>query len=51
MERAEPGYENMDHFVVNFGRAEQMLQRINFQSGNKEALQICINQKVQMLEI
>lgn len=32
MERAEPGYENMDHFVVNFGRAEQMLQRINFQS-------------------
>lgn len=32
MERTEPGYENMDHFVVNFGRAEQMLQRINFQS-------------------
>ncbi|XP_067840548.1 tripartite motif-containing protein 54 isoform X3 [Heptranchias perlo] len=32
MERTEPGYENMDHFVVNLGRAEQMLQRINFQT-------------------
>ncbi|XP_072913237.1 tripartite motif-containing protein 54 isoform X1 [Hemitrygon akajei] len=32
MERTEPGYENMDHFVVNFGRAEQILQRINFQT-------------------
>ncbi|XP_078069083.1 tripartite motif-containing protein 54 isoform X2 [Mustelus asterias] len=32
LERTEPGYENMDHFVVNLGRAEQVLQRINFQS-------------------
>ncbi|GCC35613.1 hypothetical protein chiPu_0014099, partial [Chiloscyllium punctatum] len=32
LERTEPGYENMDHFVVNLGRAEQVLQKINFQT-------------------
>ncbi|MGH0129583.1 UNVERIFIED_CONTAM: hypothetical protein FKN15_012734 [Acipenser sinensis] len=33
MERTEPGYENMDHFIISTGDVSDMLRTIDFQQG------------------